>query len=83
MAWDPALIVVDALRKLGPNATAAQLQGYIEKLSAFPGISGSYDFRDGNQRGLSQKDLVIMRWDDSAKTWTTVSGPGGILARTR
>lgn len=83
MAWDPALIVVDALRKLGPNATAAQLQGYIEKLSAFPGISGRYDFRDGNQRGLSQKDLVIMRWDDSAKTWTTVSGPGGILARTR
>ena len=81
MAWDPALIIVDALRKLGPNASAAQLQAYIEKLGDFPGISGRYDFRDGSQRGLSQKDLVIMRWDDTAKTWTTASGPGGVLAR--
>jgi branched-chain amino acid transport system substrate-binding protein len=83
MAWDPALIVVDALRKLGPGATAAQLQGYIEQLGDFPGISGRYNFRDGSQRGLSQKDLVIMRWDDAAKTWKTASGPGGVLARSR
>jgi branched-chain amino acid transport system substrate-binding protein len=83
MAWDPALIVVEALRNLGPAATAAQLQAYIEKLGDFPGISGRYDFRDGSQRGLSQKDLVVMRWDDSAKTWTTVSGSGGVLARSR
>jgi branched-chain amino acid transport system substrate-binding protein len=83
MAWDPALIIVDALRKLGPGASAAQLQGYIEKLGDFPGISGRYDFRDGSQRGLSQKDLVIMRWDDAAKTWITASGPGGVLARTK
>jgi branched-chain amino acid transport system substrate-binding protein len=82
MAWDPALIVVEALRKLGPDATAAQLQAYIEKLGDFPGISGRYDFRDGSQRGLSQKDLVVMRWDDAAKTWTTVSGSGGVLAQT-
>ena len=81
MAWDPALIVVEALRKLGPDATAAQLQAYIEGLGAFPGISGLYNFKTGDQRGLSQKDLVVMRWDDSAKTWTTVSGSGGIIAR--
>jgi branched-chain amino acid transport system substrate-binding protein len=80
MAWDPALIVVEALRKIGPDATAAQLQAYIERLGDFPGISGRYDFRDGSQRGLSQKDLVVMRWDDAAKTWTTVSGSGGVLA---
>ncbi len=83
MAWDPALIVVESLRKLGPNATASQLQAYIEQLADFPGISGRYNFRDGSQRGLSQKDLVVMRWDDAAKTWTTVSASGGILSKAR
>ena len=83
MAWDPALIVVESLRKLGPNATASQLQAYIEQLADFPGISGRYNFRDGSQRGLSQKDLVVMRWDDAAKTWTTVSGSGGMLSKAR
>ncbi len=83
MAWDPALIIVEALRKLGTNATASQLQAYIEQINDFPGISGRYNFRDGSQRGLSQKDLVVMRWDESAKTWTTVSGSGGILSKAR
>ena len=63
MAWDPAMIVIDALRKVGPNATADQLHDYIENLHGYIGITGTYDFRDGSQRGIGVDSTMIMRWD--------------------
>ena len=33
--WDPAMIVVSALRKLGPDATATQIRDYIAGLRGF------------------------------------------------
>lgn len=77
IAWDPALIVVSALRKLGTGATAAQIHEYIENLRGFPGILGVYDFTTGDQRGLTQRDLTIMRWDKAKSAWIAVSRPGG------
>jgi branched-chain amino acid transport system substrate-binding protein len=79
IAWDPAMIVIDALRKLGPNASSADLHAYIEKLGAYPGITGTYDFRDGNQRGLTVNDLLIMRWDGEKSDFAAVSKLGGGL----
>jgi branched-chain amino acid transport system substrate-binding protein len=76
-AWDPLLIVVDALRALGPDASAEQIRSYIAGLHGFVGIDGEYDFRDGSQRGLTEKNLIVMRWDPPKGTWTAVSGPGG------
>lgn len=76
-AWDPALIIVDALRHLGTNATADQIRTYILGIKSMPGISGTYDFSTGDQRGLSDKDVVLMRWDESKDWWTAVSRPGG------
>jgi ABC-type branched-subunit amino acid transport system substrate-binding protein len=77
IAWDPALILTSTLRELGPDASPDQIRDYIEKLHDFAGISGLYDFRDGNQRGLSQKDVVVMRWDAAKNNWVGVSKPGG------
>jgi branched-chain amino acid transport system substrate-binding protein len=78
IAWDPAMIVVDALRKLGPGATASQLHAYLENLHGYVGISGTYDFRGGNQRGLTIDDVVITRWDQANAKVTTVAMHGGV-----
>lgn len=76
-AWDPASIVIDALRHVGTNATADQLRQYILQLHGYAGISGIYDFRTGNQRGLGPKDVLVVRWDDAKATWVGVSRFGG------
>jgi branched-chain amino acid transport system substrate-binding protein len=77
MAWDPAKLVIDALRKIGPNATAAQLHAYIEDLHGYTGITGTYDFRDGSQRGLGVDSTLIMRWDPDKADFVSVSKGGG------
>lgn len=80
-AWDPAWIVVDALRKLGPDATAAQIQNYIENLHGWFGANGTYDFRGGNQRGLTTKSSVMVRWDTATNAWVAMSRVGGAPLR--
>jgi branched-chain amino acid transport system substrate-binding protein len=62
-SWDPAMIVVDALRHLGTNATAEQIRSYIVNLHGYAGINGLMDFRDGQQRGLQAYATAIVRWD--------------------
>ncbi len=73
-SWDPAMILIDAFRKLGTNATAKQVRDYILSLRDFSGSDGYYDFRIGNQRGLSEKDCIVVRWDASKQTWLPVTG---------
>lgn len=76
-SWDPASIVIDAMRAVGPDAGADQIRQYIENLHDYIGINGVYDFRDGSQRGLTEHNLMIMRWDIDKETWSAVSGLGG------
>jgi branched-chain amino acid transport system substrate-binding protein len=79
-AWDPAMLVVSALRKLGPDATAAQIREYLAGLKGFAGINGIYDFPKGAQRGLDESSVLITRWSPEKKTWVVVSQPRGIPA---
>jgi branched-chain amino acid transport system substrate-binding protein len=76
-AWDPALIVFDAFRHLGLDATAEQIHAYIENLHGFAGINGIYDFRDGLQHGLNRSEGVVARWFPDKNDWIAVSRPGG------
>jgi branched-chain amino acid transport system substrate-binding protein len=80
-AWDPGVIAIEALRARGTNATAEQLRSYIANLRGFNGISGEYDFRDGSQRGLSDKNIMVIRWNGDRDTWTAVSRLGGMPVR--
>jgi branched-chain amino acid transport system substrate-binding protein len=73
--WDPAFIMVAALRKLGSDASAAQIQAYIGNLRGWAGANGEYDFRDGSQRGLSANSVIMVQWDAAQGRFTGVS-PG-------
>lgn len=70
LSWDPAMITIDALKKIGLNATALQIKTYIDNLHGWVGVNGEYDFRNGNQRGLDgRRDSVPVRWDADKDTW--------------
>jgi branched-chain amino acid transport system substrate-binding protein len=75
VAWDPALLIVSAYQKLGTNATAAQLRDYLLGIHQWAGISGVYDFKngEGSQRGLTAADVVIVRWSPADGSWSIVS----------
>ena len=77
-AWDPAVIAIAAFRALGTNATSDQVRTYISNLHDFTGIAGDYDFRTG-QSGLSEKNVMIMRWDAAKESWVAASRLGGSL----
>jgi branched-chain amino acid transport system substrate-binding protein len=77
IGWDPALIVINAYKKLGTNATAAQFRAYLSDLHGFAGANGVYDFRDGSQRGLTEANAIMVRWDTGRDTWVAISKFGG------
>ena len=76
-SWDPAMLVVSALRKLGTGMTAAQLRDYLDGLRGFVGVNGPYDFRAMPQRGLTENSLLIVRWDPAHNAAVAVSKFGG------
>jgi branched-chain amino acid transport system substrate-binding protein len=76
-SWDAGLIVVEGLRKLGPNATAAQLHDFILHLSDFAGVDGIYDFVKYPERGLGPENSTVTTYDAATKSWKWLSKPGG------
>lgn len=77
LAWDPAMIVVDGLRKLGPNANAKSLRDWILALHGYVGVNGVYDFHSGDNRGLGVGNAVIVRYDVGRDQFVPSSKPGG------
>jgi branched-chain amino acid transport system substrate-binding protein len=77
LAWDPANLIIDSLRKLGAKATAQQVKDDLANLTGSAGINGIYDFKAVPQRGLTVKNALVTRWDPAADTWTVVSEPTG------
>ena len=62
-----------ALRKLGPNATAAQVRSYIANLNGWTGVTGTYDFKLIPQRGVNWKSVVMTRWDPTHGVWMSAN----------
>ncbi len=76
--WDPANIVLSGLRKLGTGATADQLRQYILSVHDFTGVEGTYDFRSGDQHGLTDDAVVLTGFDSQKQVFFAVSGAGGV-----
>jgi len=81
LIWDPAMLVVDAYRKLGTDATAEQLRSYLANLKGWVGINGVYDFtdRDHLNRGLGQDATVIYQWQPDKQQFAMISKVAGYL----
>ena len=77
LAWDPAWIVIDALKALGSGAQAGQIKDFIDHISDYGGINGVYDFAKVPQRGLGEDDIIIMRWLPDKEDFGIVTEAGG------
>jgi len=75
--WDAGLIVASGLRKLGSGATAAQLRQYIDGLTDFAGVDGTYNFSKYPQRGLGPESSTVTTYDAKTDSWVWLSQPGG------
>ena len=75
LSWDPAQLLIGAVQKLGINATAKQIQNYMENLHNVPGIFGMYNTSVTDHRGLAVSDETMTKWNGNS--FTPVSGPGG------
>jgi branched-chain amino acid transport system substrate-binding protein len=77
LSWDPALIAVEALKKLGLNANAGEIKKYLDTFHNWNGINGQYDFRAVPQRGLGPGNVIIVKWNAATDSWSGVSKLGG------
>jgi branched-chain amino acid transport system substrate-binding protein len=77
LAWDPGLLIVSLLRKLGPTATAAQFRTAIADTTDFAGINGIYNFKKIPQRGIDSTEALMTTWNATTKQWVPVSELGG------
>jgi branched-chain amino acid transport system substrate-binding protein len=77
LAWEPAMLVVHALRTLGTNASATQIRDFLVHLKGYAGLDGIYDFEKVPQRGLDVTNAVVTLWSKQAKSWGVVSKPAG------
>jgi branched-chain amino acid transport system substrate-binding protein len=77
-AWDPSALIVDALKKLGPDVPSVRLRDYLIGLQGWVGVNGPYDFRNVPQRGIGQNAVVVVRWDPDKSQFDPVSKLGGI-----
>jgi branched-chain amino acid transport system substrate-binding protein len=77
-AWDPAMLLVDALRTLGPDASAPSLRTHLGNLRGWVGADGVYDFHATPQRGIGESNVVMVHWDVQRGSGMAVSNFGGV-----
>jgi branched-chain amino acid transport system substrate-binding protein len=74
-SWDPANIIVAAVRAVGVNSTPDQLRKYMVGMHGWYGACGEYDFRE-NPHGLTGKNAVVVRYDTDKSEFRPVSRVG-------
>jgi branched-chain amino acid transport system substrate-binding protein len=72
IAWDPAMVVVDALRHVGASAAPDAIRSYIAGLHDWAGIVGTYDFRKNPQRGIGGNAATMYQWDPATDEITVL-----------
>ncbi len=63
--WDPMNIVLEAMRRAGPDADAEKLWSTMQSIKGYSGIEGTYDFTTHDQRGLGESATALFRYDQA------------------
>jgi branched-chain amino acid transport system substrate-binding protein len=71
------MLVVEALRRVGPDASAAQVRAALAGVRTYAGAEGRYDMQAVPQRGLARSQLFVVRWDAAKNDWVGIAKPGG------
>ncbi len=58
--WDAILIITEALKRVGADATPAELRDEIEKTEGLVGTAGIFNYSPDDHNGLSPDDLVMV-----------------------
>jgi branched-chain amino acid transport system substrate-binding protein len=75
--WEAAFVVTSAFKKLGTNATAAQVRDYLDNMRGFVGANGPYDFRTYPKHGIGPDWTIVQRWDPTSNSFVSASKLGG------
>ena len=59
--WDAILIITEALKRVGADATPAELRDEIEKTEGLVGTAGIFNYSPDDHNGLSPDDLVMVK----------------------
>ncbi len=78
-AWDPAMLLIEALQTLGPDASAAKIRDHLVNLKGWTGADGVYDFHAAPQRGIGENNVVMVHWDVQKNAGVALSNFGGAL----
>lgn len=81
VSWDGPMLVMQALRKIGLTATAAQIRDSINAQTAYLGLNGVMNFKVAPQRGLTKENIIVVRWDPQRDRFVAMSAPGGMPVR--
>lgn len=58
--WDAMLIITEALKRAGANATPAELRDAIEETTRLVAIDGVFNYTPTDHNGLSSDDLIMI-----------------------
>lgn len=75
--WDPAMLIVEILRRAGLDASPQKLRDTLVNLKGYAGVNGAYDFVKYPQRGLGAPSVVVIRYDLAKNDYIPVSKLGG------
>jgi hypothetical protein len=77
LLFDPTSLLIEALRSLGTNASAAELRAYLAKQTRVYGVAGPYNFATYPGHGLDESAVYMVRWDVARDEYIAVSRSGG------
>jgi branched-chain amino acid transport system substrate-binding protein len=71
LALDNYAVFVNALTKLGVNASESALKNYVQNLKDFQGIDGTYNFSASDHHGVSGNDMAFVQIVVNGKALST------------